>query len=231
MILYVNGDSHSAGAEAVNKHAFACDDSLYSNLGRQPHPDNLQASYGCLIANELNAVLDCDAESASSNTRILRTTREYLKTTSPDAIIIGWSTWEREEVVIDNKVYQFSAGCDGQDWPAKVVERYNNWVHDVDWHMATEQAHRNIHQLHLELMDKNIPHFFFNCYNDFHTMPKLDWHGSYLEPYNREMTYWKWLTKQGYQSNDRFHFGADAHQEWAKFILPKILTILEESRA
>jgi len=41
MILYVNGDSHTAGAEAVNSHAFADDDPAYKHLGRLPHPDNL----------------------------------------------------------------------------------------------------------------------------------------------------------------------------------------------
>ena len=72
MILYVNGDSHSAGAEAVNDYCFAEDDPFYYALGRIPHPDNERASYGCNIANELFAILHCDAESASSNSRIIR---------------------------------------------------------------------------------------------------------------------------------------------------------------
>ena len=103
MLIYVNGDSHSAGAEAVTPHAFAKDDPLYHGLGRRPHPDNLQASYGCVLANELFAVLDCDAESASSNARILRTTNQWLDQNSdPDAlVIIQWSTWERQEWLLD----------------------------------------------------------------------------------------------------------------------------------
>ena len=40
MILYVNGDSHAAAAEAVNPHAWAMDDGLFYGLGRMPHPDN-----------------------------------------------------------------------------------------------------------------------------------------------------------------------------------------------
>ena len=78
MILYVNGDSHSAAAEAVNSYCFANDDPLYYALGRRPHPDNERVSYGCNIANELNAILHCDAESASSNTRIIRTTKDCI---------------------------------------------------------------------------------------------------------------------------------------------------------
>ena len=44
MILYVNGDSHTAGAEAVNPYAFAEDDPNLTHLGRLPHPDNLAVS-------------------------------------------------------------------------------------------------------------------------------------------------------------------------------------------
>ena len=80
MILYVNGDSHSAAAEAVNIHAFAEDDPKYFYLGRAPHPDNLSVSWGKLLSLTLRAGLHCAAESASSNARILRTTCEWLDT-------------------------------------------------------------------------------------------------------------------------------------------------------
>ena len=123
MILYVNGDSHSAGAEAVNTHAFAEDDRLYWGLGRQPHPDNLRASYGCHLANHLGAILECDAESASSNKRIIRTTEEYLETNpKPDLIVIGWSTWEREEWYDSetDRYWQVNAGGIGHDWPNSI---------------------------------------------------------------------------------------------------------------
>ena len=40
MILYVNGDSHTAAAEAVNPHAFAMDDGQLFYMGRAPHPEN-----------------------------------------------------------------------------------------------------------------------------------------------------------------------------------------------
>jgi hypothetical protein len=62
LILYVNGDSHTAGAEAVNKHCFAEDDPQYKHLGRVPHPDNLLRSYGNVLAKNLSAELYCDAE-------------------------------------------------------------------------------------------------------------------------------------------------------------------------
>jgi hypothetical protein len=49
LILYVNGDSHSAGAEAVNDFCFANDDPLYYALGRIPHPDNERVSYVAIL--------------------------------------------------------------------------------------------------------------------------------------------------------------------------------------
>jgi len=57
LIVYVNGDSHSAGAEAVNTFCFADDDPRYRELGRRPHPDNLAVSYGQILANKFNAEL------------------------------------------------------------------------------------------------------------------------------------------------------------------------------
>ncbi len=38
MILYVNGDSHSAGAEAVNDYCFAQDDPFFIILDVYPIP-------------------------------------------------------------------------------------------------------------------------------------------------------------------------------------------------
>ena len=46
MILYANGDSHTAAAEAVNSYAFAEDDRNLVHLGRLPHPTNLAVSWG-----------------------------------------------------------------------------------------------------------------------------------------------------------------------------------------
>lgn len=226
MILYVNGDSHSAGAEAVNSYCFAEDDPFYYALGRIPHPDNERASYGCNIANELFAILHCDAESASSNSRIIRTTREYIKNNKPDAVIIGWSTWEREEWLHDDTYWQINAGGVGSDWPDAVKEKYTHYVANLDWNKATQQAHNQIHELHTELSDLKIPHLFFNTYNDFRTQDPLEWHDSYIGPYNPDMTYYKWLSDQGFESNQSYHFRADAHRKWAEFLLPRLTRLL-----
>lgn len=222
MILYVNGDSHSAGAEAVNSYAFAEDDPLYYNLGRQPHPDNLEVSYGNLLANKLNAEFYCDAESASSNSRIIRTTRAYIKDHKPDLIVIGWATWEREEWLYDGIYWQVNAGGIGDDWPDEIKQRYKEWILDVNYDQKEQQAHCEIYALHQELTLLNLPHLFFNCYSDFHTQPTIDWNNNYINPYDPNGTYWQWLTSQRYQSNESYHFSSNAHAAWADYLLTYI---------
>ena len=226
MLLYINGDSHSAGAEATNNYCFAEDDPLYHALGRVPHPDNERVSYGCNIANKLSAILYCDAESASSNSRIIRTTREYLETNIPDFVIIGWSTWEREEWLYNGVHWQVNAGGIGSDWPNSIKEKYKDYISNLNWAEKTKDAHTQIHEFHTELLDLGIPHFFFNTYNDFRTQQPVSWHDSYLDPYDANMTYWKWLTDRGFESNSSYHFRADAHRKWAEFLLPHLTKML-----
>jgi hypothetical protein len=237
VILYVNGDSHSAGAEIVNNHCFAKDDPLYWALDRKPHPDNLKLSYGCLIANQLGSILECDAESAASNDRILRTTQEYLQTKTPNLIIIGWSTWEREEWVLDNTYYQVTAS--GTDHvPKELQQRYKEWVigqtHQIR-ELKLLNWHNRIWQLHQELNSKNIPHIFFNTYSDFSSIRsrqittdtiqiipnEYDWGSNYVAPYDSDITYYNWCKQKGFETvnPNSYHFGADAHRAWAEYLL------------
>ena len=217
MILYVNGDSHSAGAEAVNSYAFANDDTNYSYLGRLPHPDNIIVSYGNLLAKNLNAEFYCDAESASSNSRILRTTRKYLEENTPNLVVIGWSTWEREEWLHDGIYWQISAGGVGHDWPQEIQERYYQWVMEVDYNLKVSEAHQDIHQLHLELQTRSIPHLFFNTYAPFNT-PQLEWNNCYIGPYDPNLTYYHWLKDRGVVPNESYHYSKDAHLIWANHL-------------
>ena len=225
MILYINGDSHSAGAEAVNSYCFAEDDSIYRSLGRRPHPDNLKVSYGRRLADNLDALLYCDAESASSNDRIIRTTREYIKNTIPDLIIIGWSTWEREEIIYDNQYYQFTVGCKGIDWSIELKKIYHDWLSTINYKQKEHEAHEKIWAFHNEL--KDIPHLFFNTYLAFDFTNQFDWKYNYLSPYDENQTYYHWLSNQGYKTVNpkSYHYSPDAHQSWAS----RLTKIINES--
>jgi hypothetical protein len=229
MILYVNGDSHTAAAEAVNPHAFAEDDGQYFYMGRAPHPNNLQASWGKLLSLALQSALKCDAETASSNTRILRTTREWLANQPGNQdilVIIQWSTWEREEWLHKNIYYQ--VGASGTDSvPQELQEKYRNFVIGTDWQLKTEQAHDEIWAFHTELSKQNIRHIFFNGNNDFSKITEQkDWGSNYIGPYNPKMTYNALIQAQGIQTvaPNSWHFGKDGHSFFHRFMLQYIIT-------
>jgi hypothetical protein len=225
MILYVNGDSHAAAAEAVNAHAFAMDDGDLFYMGRAPHPDNLAVSWGRTLADTAKAVFRCEAESASSNDRILRTTRAWIDANPQDwyrtLVIIQWSTWEREEWEHAGTYYQVNASGTDQV-PQELQEKYRNYILGVDWESRTQDAHSKIWALHQELEEKKIPHVFFNGNNDFSSIKeKKDWGANYIGPYDPAQTFSATLTKNGHETvaPNSWHFGKQAHSFWARFML------------
>lgn len=244
-ILYVNGDSHAAAAEAANPHAWAEDDGLYWGMGKRPHPDNERVSFGCELANWMNAILYLDAQAGGSNARIIRTTRDWLAMQiaamlQDTFVIIQWSTWEREEWFYDNNWWQVNAS--GTDHVPQALEhRYKQFVINIDWPACTRRAHEEIWQFHCELEQQGIRHLFFNANSHF-AMPVLnaqqltepvilpqaqkDWGTSYMHPYLPEMTYNSVLKNNGFTTVNpaSWHFGADAHCFWAEHVLQYINT-------
>lgn len=231
MILYVNGDSHTAAAEAVNMHAFAEDDTKYFYMGRQPHPDNIQVSWGKLLSLSLQAGFKCDAESASSNDRIIRTTREYLANrplTEDILVIIQWSTWEREEWYDEESSQYVQVNASGIDHvPQSWQERYRQYILGINWEQKTQQAHDQIWAFHKELEEQGIPHIFFNGNTDFSKIAdQKDWGNSYIEPYNPKGTFSAKLEAAGIETvaPNSYHFGKDAHSFFNRFMLQYIIT-------
>ena len=228
MILYVNGDSHTAAAEAVNPHSWAMDDGELFYMGRAPHPANLAVSWGKLLSQSLRASFHCAAESGGSNARILRTTRDWLDKTPINQdllVIIQWSTWEREEWLIDNEYYQVNAsGID--EVPASHQQAYKEFIADLDWAKKTEQAHHDIWQFHQELKKSGIKHIFFNGNNNFSTVKKhLYWGKNYIFPYNPSKTFDAIIQSSGIQTvaPNSWHFGKDGHSFFHRFMLQYII--------
>lgn len=228
MILYVNGNSHAAAAEAVNPHAWAIDDGLFWGLGKQPHPDNEKVSFGCELANWLTAVLYLDAQAGCSNTRIMRTTREWIEN-NPDAVkdtfmVIQWTTWERQEWWHKGDDIQVNAsGID--EVPEDLQQRYRQFIIDVDWDQCRDQAHQEIWAFHQELKQQGIRHLMFNGNNHFgDIIDRKDWGTSYMHPYNAKMTYDAVLRDQGFKTvnPNSWHFGQDAHCFWGEYLLQYI---------
>jgi hypothetical protein len=229
MILYVNGDSHTAGAEAVNSFAFAEDDPALVQLGRTPHPDNLAVSWGRLLSLTLKAGFHCSAESASSNARILRTSRNWIgqQTGYDDVLmIIQWSTWEREEWVYNGTCYQ--VGASGTDHvPPEAADRYRDYVIGVDWKRKTQEAHDSILEFHQELNNLGVRHIFFNGNNDFSRIKnRHDWGTNYIGPYEPKLTYDAIIRAGGIDTvaPNSWHFGRQGHSYFQRFLLDYIIT-------
>lgn len=226
MILYINGDSNSAGAELANDFAFADDDPDHKDLGRKPHPDNLKLSYGYKIAEQLECDFVCDAESASSNERIMRTTVDFLNTAPEDPfVLIGWASWEREEWDINGTMYQVTAG--GKDLvPNGYEHQYKSWIANQtipEIQRKIESWCSRIQNLHEQLQQENIKHLFFNCIEPF---PKKQYNFglNYFYPYNKEFTFYHYL-EQYEKPNENYHFGLKSHQRWADVLLDRIKEI------
>ena len=229
MILYVNGDSHAAAAEAVNPHAFAEDDPAYFFSGRRPHPDNLVASWAKQLSQTLSSALHLDAESASSNARIMRTTRAWLAeradTVHNVLVIIQWSTWEREEWEYDGVTYQVN-GSGIDHVPPEAVDRYKNFVINLDWKKKTQEAHDEIWKFHQELKKQKIRHIFVNGNNDFSKIAKKKkWGTDYIGPYDPTQTYDALIRAQGIETvaPNSWHFGKDGHSFFHRFMLQYII--------
>lgn len=227
MILYANGCSHTAAAEAVVPECFAVDDGRYG-IDRRPHPVNLTASWCTLVARRLGMNLVCEAEAGGSNPRIVRTTQAWLEANQdlwPETlVIIQWTTWERQEWLHNGIWYQVNAS--GQDWvPKDLRHRYKKFIADVDWRQATDQCHQAAWDLHQWLLTRQICHVFFSGQNTFESVThQLDWGKFYMHPYQNAGSYHNWLRQNGgtYVNSNSHHFDAKSHRLWAENVLQYI---------
>lgn len=224
MILYINGDSHSAGAEAVNSFCFAEDDSRHIALGRRPHPDNLEASFGKHLSRILNCGFAVDAESGASNSRILRTTQTFVdQHKNKDVfLLVGWSTPEREEWLHNGEYYQVNAS--GIDIvPQELQEKYKQFVAGCTLEYYKQRLdfwQETIYNFHIQLEKQEIKHLFFNAFNHFETK---NWNGCFVEE-----VYYEYLKAEGFKTKnpDSYHFGADGHRAWASHLIKYIQKLL-----
>jgi len=191
MLLYANGDSHTA-----------------------------PWSYVDIIGEELAFEFVNQAQGGCSNAGIIRRTRDYLKHTTPDLVIIGWSTWEREEWEHKNQYYNVnSSGYDRL--PDELQTRYKQWVTKQTQKTLNKKSkhwHTKIFEFHQEL--GTIPHVFFNCmYHFFNIKYTYPWGKSFIGPYNNDLSYYHWLKAQGCEADDWYHYKADGHRVWAKRLI------------
>lgn len=194
MLLYANGDSHTAPWSYI---------------------DIVGKNFGAQYVNQ--------AVNGNSNASIIRRTRDYLRHTTPDLIIIGWSTWEREEWQHQDKYYNVNSS--GHDiLPDALQSKYKKWVATQTQQTLIDKSkywHTKIFEFHQEI--KTIPHVFFNCmYDFFNVSMQYKWGKFFIGPYNNDESYYHWLKAQGCKANPWYHYEEDGHRLWADKLIDYI---------
>lgn len=199
MILYVNGDSNSSGHELKNQ-----------NLS---WPKLLSTYYNFRLINQSKA--------GTSNPRILRVTKDFIKQNYNNIqeyfIIIGWTSWEREEWLYNGIYYDVNAG--GHDvLPPELKDRYKDWVVEQNEDMRkykSAELQEKIFKLHEELCSLKVKHLFFNGLMPFLHDTAVGWGKNYLEPYNNNLSYYWYLNRAGFVPTKNNHHLEDAQVAWA----------------
>lgn len=205
MILYVNGDSNSTGVEL----------------------QDTQLSWPCKLAKKLNLELVNQAQGGASNDRILRITNEFnQKIKNNFFVIIGWTSWEREEWSVNLRYYNVNASGHSA-LPDELQLKYKRWVtqqNDDERCRKSCLTHKRIYQLHNYYKLQKIPHLFFNALMSFSfDTPQLNWGNNFLNPYNNDYSYYWYLKNHGFVPTAQYHHLEDAQQAWADLLHKYIL--------
>jgi hypothetical protein len=135
-------------------------------------------------------------------------------------LFIGWTSFEREEWPW---LYNNISVCGGPDFgmPEPMKARFNQWKTKLTgeyYRQMTQFWHDRIYNIHLNLLDRNIPHLFWTTYNNFKEITnQQDWHGNFFQPYDENGCMSRYLESNGIRAieNDQWHYGPEAHTMWA----------------
>jgi hypothetical protein len=152
-----------------------------------------------------------------------------LRKNKPDFIIIGWSTWEREEWNYQGEY--FDVNSSGHNTlPLELQDRYKHWIIEQTPDLVWDKSvciHEEIFKLHQDLNYLNIKHLFFNCmYKFFNISDFKMWNNSYIGPYDNDSSYYYWLTLQGIVPDEWYHFKEDGHTKWSN----KLINYIKENK-
>ena len=78
MILYINGDEHSAAAEAAVPYVNAEENFDLWWMGDTPNPENVKVSFGNVLAHVLKARLTIEAKRGQTNEQIIAATKKFF---------------------------------------------------------------------------------------------------------------------------------------------------------
>ena len=239
-ILYVNGCSHSCGAEI-------------SYVGSWRKPKDLELSWAGQMAKRFNLIHYNDATSGTGNDAIVSTTIDSLLTLldkyKPEEImvIIGWTSFERTDFIYNNIRYKFVPGVQTlphfNKWPLIVRNAFDNWIVSIDPYNDSMNKFSliyynmvnffKIHKLDyyffnavvpVNLPSTNLLHELTNHQPNMRLFDLIKNDENYLDPFNIDMTYYHYLKARydGHIDNRNYHFLQDAHYEWCDILTEQI---------
>ena len=224
--LYVNGDSHVAGAYL---------DNLYQ-------PD---ISFAGQLAKRYNLEYINDAKAGGSNDRIIRITKEYLKNADPSAtaVFIVWSTFERTEWFYQNQWIPI-CGHPGYEprWDKKLRDIWSQYT-DAFWNDNNEKSsifyfsraietQYKIKEFSNWLTSNGFRHLFCHAQNSFFykkTGFEIGWNDNiwlFNKPYDNTITFYNKSLRSGHQPDAWSHFGETAHTDYADYISKEFIKFL-----
>ena len=216
--LYVNGDSHVAGAY----------------LDKMYQPD---ISFAGQLAKKHNVNYVNDALAGGSNDRIIRTSKQYLKDADPltTAVFIVWSTFERTEWFYENKWHQI---CGQPLYEPNSNQKLNQmWKEYTNafWQDTNEknsifylsraiETQYKIKEFSVWLTLKGFKHLFCHAHSSFFykkTGFEIEWNDDIWlcnKPYDISVTFCSKVTDLGHEPDKCWHFDAKAHKDYADYI-------------
>jgi len=224
--LYVNGDSHTA----------------------QCYPDSepIEPTATKILADKFDLEYKNSALPGGSNQRIIRTAWQDLLAYDPaeTVVVIGWSSFERTEWYRHGHWHQI---CGDAHYSVD-LEIKELWQHHIDawWEnrhyenfRIMSQQHQDIWLFHQQLNSagyatlfyQGCDTFFFDGCPQQDQQFELSWiddvwaHNPYVtlnDDNSRTVeNFSRWALSQGFVHTDnRAHFGADAHRAWADYLEP-----------
>ncbi len=234
-VLYLNGCSHTAGAEITTAGCYVESDKKLSFSGQ------LASRWKLLSIN--------DAVYGQGNYAIVSQTIyrvcELLKKYDPSEILvlIGWSGFDRVDFVFNNNKYKFCASVPDDDWPEIVKEARELWVISTDTNVNMNRFSLYYYTLVNFLESHNIDYYLFNAVNHVSLPTKNILHPDqqptieifdnikhnkrYMFPFDENHVFHTYLANAGFDGfiNGRCnHYVESAHIYWANFITSYMLT-------
>lgn len=236
-ILYVNGCSHSCGAEIT--HSGSCRLS-----------EDLRLSWAGKLSDALSMQHHNDAASGQDNLTIFSNTVHSILNlldkhdSSNIKVVIGWTAPEREYFIYKNSLWILNPGMDNTEWfrtaPKEVKETFYNYITRIDHNDSMNKFALQYYNMVNFLKKHNIEYYFFNAIsrvfepssnivhsrvNNGKTTKKLfdmiRQDSNYLDPYNHDMTYFHYMSERYDSKIDgrNHHFTADAQTAWTELLL------------